>query len=255
MQENRPSRFHVATALSVVAGFFGVAVVDTLAVVFRGRSAGFPQTLALALGLYGTMGLLAAALAGWAVAVVMRSIPGGPAAVRDDEGLDARVCGLLLGGVAAGAVLAVGAGVGYAGFVSSMNSRTLATIASAGLGALCLLPATLVLLAVAPLGARLAQRLLPRPPALGRAGLLVLLLAAAGVLAFVAALSRSDWRVLDLGPFAALAIAIVLGAGHGLFWHRSQVGRQLLQKLPVRAIRLGAAILVVVLLIVGSQIS
>ena len=255
MQENRASRFHVATALSVVAGFFGLAVVDALAVVLRGHHAGLAQTLALALGLYGTVGLVVAALAGWAVAVVLRSLPGGPSAVRDDEGLDARVCGLLTGGVAAGAVLAAGAGVGYAGFVSSMNSRTLATIASAGLGALCLLPATLVLLAVAPLSARLAQRFLPRPRSLGRAGLLALFLAAAGVLAFVAALSRADWRVLDLGPFAALAIAIVLGVAHGLFWHRSQVGRQLLRKLPVRAIRLSAAILVVVLLIAGSQIS
>ena len=255
MQDDRPSRFHVATALSVFAGFFGVAVVDALAVVFRGRSAGVLQTLALALGLYGTLGLLAAALAGWAVAVVMRSIPGGPSAVRDDEGLDARVCGLLLGGVAASAVLAFGAGAGYAAFVSSMNSRTLATIASAGMAALCLLPATLVLLAVAPLGARLARRLLPRPRAFGRAGLLAFLLAAAGVLAFVAALSRADWRVLDLGPFAALALALAFGTGHGLFWHRSQVGRQLARKLPVRAIRLVAATLVVVLLVVGSQIS
>jgi choline-sulfatase len=254
MPDVRPSRFHVATALSVFAGSFGAAVVDALAVVLRGHSAGVLQTLALALGLYGALGLVAAALAGWAVAVGMRSIPGGPSAVCADEELDARVCGLLLGGVAAAAVLACGAGVGYAAFVSSMNSRTLATIASAGLAALCLLPAALVLLAVAPLGARLARRWLPRTRAFGRAGLLALLLVAAGVLAFVAALSRADWRVLDLGPFAALAIAIVLGTGHGLFWHRSQVGRQLAQKLPVRTIRLGAATLVVVLLGVSSQI-
>jgi arylsulfatase A-like enzyme len=254
MQENRPSRLHVATALSVFAGIFGAAFVDALAVVLRGRSADLLQTLALALGLYGTVGLVAAALAGWAVAVVMRSIPSSPSAVLDDEGLDARVCGLLLGGVAASAVVAFGAGVGYASFVSSMNSRTLATIASGGLAALCLLPATLVLLATAPLGARVARRWLPRPPALGRAGLLALLLVAAGVLAFVAALSRADWRVLDLGPFATLAIAIVAAAGHGLFWHRSQVGRQLLQKLPVRAIRLGTATLVVVLLMLGSHV-
>src|ERR1039457_4400672 len=133
MSESRCSRFHVPVAVSTFAGFLGAGVVDALLVVVRGHHARLFEALALSAGLYGTAGLLCAALLGWAAATVLGAIPGGWGALREDEDLDARVCGLLLGGVAAGAVLAVGAGLGYGGFVSSMNSHTLATIASAGL--------------------------------------------------------------------------------------------------------------------------
>jgi arylsulfatase A-like enzyme len=135
-----------------------------------------------------------------------------------------------------------------------MNSRTLATIASAGLALVFVLPAALVLLATWRMAGRLAQRLLPRPPRLGRTGLVTLLLAAAGLLAFVAALSRADWRVLDLGPFASAAIALVLGVAHGFFWHRSATGTRLLQRLPSRIIRPAIALVVIVLLVAGSRI-
>ena len=64
-------------------------------------------------------------------------------------------------------------------------------------------------------------------------------MAAGAVLAFVAALSRADWRVLDLGPLYALAVAVVLGAGHGLFWFWSATGRALRARFPAR---LGSAI-------------
>ena len=50
---------------------------------------------------------------------------------------------------------------------------------------------------------------------------------AAAVLAFVFALSRADWRVLDLGPLYALGAAVVLGKAHGLFWFWSRTGRAL----------------------------
>lgn len=253
MQEIRRSRFHRTAAVSVFAGLFGAGFADALAVVVRGHDASLLQALALALGLYGSMGLVAATVVGWAVAVVAGAIPGGPAAVRTSEDLDARICGLLAGGIAACALVAVGAGAGYAGFVSSMNSRTLATIASAGLAAICVLPATLVLLAVFPLAERLVRHL-PRPSKLGRAGLLALLLAGGGVVAFMAALSRADWRVLDLGPFAALALSCVFGVAHGVFWHGSAMGKRLLAKAPVRAVRVTVAVLVVGLLVIGSRV-
>jgi arylsulfatase A-like enzyme len=254
MSERRPSRFHLPVAVSTFAGFLGAGVFDALLVLARGHQARLFEALALSVGLYGGAGLLFAALFGWAAATLLGAIPGGWGALRDDVALDARACGLLLGGVAAGLVLAVGAGLGYAGFVSAMNSRTLATIASAGLAMVFVVPATLVLLAAWRLAGRLALRFLPRPPHLGRTGLVALLLAGAGLLAFVVALSRADWRVLDLGPFGAAAIVLVLGVAHGLFWHHSAPGKRLLQKSPTQIIRPAIALVVVLLLVAGSRI-
>jgi arylsulfatase A-like enzyme len=254
MSESRSSRFHIPVAVSTFAGFLGAGVFDALLVLVRGHHASLLEVLALSAGLYGAAGLLCAALLGWAAATLLGAIPGGWGALCEDEALDARACGLLLGGVAAGGVLAVGAGLGYGGFVSTMNSKTLATIASAGLALIFVLPAALVLLATWQVAGRLAQRFLPRPSILGRTGLCALLLAGAGLLAFVAALSRADWRVLDLGPFASAMVALVLGVAHGLFWHRSAIGRRLLKKSPTRIIRPAIALLVIVLLVAGSRI-
>ena len=254
MSESRCSRFHIPVAVSTFAGCLGAGVVDALLVLACGHHARLFEALALSAGLYGTAGLLCAALLGWSAATVLGAIPGGWGALREDEDLDARVCGLLLGGVAAGAVLAAGAGLGYGGFVSSMNSRTLATIASAGLALVFAVPAALVFLATWRLAARLARRILPRPRQLGRTGLVALMLAVAGLLAFAFALSRADWRVLDLGPFGSAAIALVLGVAHGLFWHGSALGKRLLLKSPTRIIRPAIALVVVVLLVAGSRI-
>ncbi len=254
MSESRCSRFHIPVAVSTFAGCLGAGVVDALLVLACGHHARLFEALALSAGLYGTAGLLCAALLGWSAAAVLGAIPGGWGALREDEDLDARVCGLLLGGVAAGAVLAAGAGLGYGGFVSSMNSRTLATIASAGLALVFAVPAALVFLATWRLAARLARRILPRPRQLGRTGLVALMLAVAGLLAFAFALSRADWRVLDLGPFGSAAIALVLGVAHGLFWHGSALGKRLLLKSPTRIIRPAIALVVVVLLVAGSRI-
>jgi choline-sulfatase len=254
MSERRPSRFHLPVAVSTFAGFLGAGVFDALLVLARGHQARLFEALALSVGLYGGAGLLCAALLGWAAATLLGAIPGGWGALRDDEALDARACGLLLGGVAAGLVMAVGAGLGYGGFVSAMNSRTLATIASAGLAMVFVVPAALVLLATWRLAGRLVQRFLPRPPHLGRTGLVALLLAGAGLLAFVVALSRADWRVLDLGPFGAAAAVLVLGVAHGLFWHHSATGKRLLQKSPTRIIRPAIALVVILLLVAGSRI-
>jgi arylsulfatase A-like enzyme len=251
---NRSSRFHVPVAVSTFAGFLGAGVFDALLVLVRGHHASLLEALALAVGLYGIAGLFCAALLGWAAATVLGAIPGGWGALREDEALDARACGLVLGGVAAALVVALGCGLGYGGFVSAMNSRTLATIASAGLALVFVVPAALVLLATWQVAGRLARRFLPRPANLGRTGLVAVLLAAAGLLAFVASLSRADWRVLDLGPFASAAVALVLGVSHGLFWHRSAIGKRLLQKSPTRIIRPTIALLVILLLVAGSRI-
>jgi arylsulfatase A-like enzyme len=254
MHEIRSSRFHIPAAVSTFAGFLGAGVLDALLVLVRGHQARLFEVLALSAGLYGSAGLLCAALLGWAVATILAAIPGGWGALRGDEALDGRACGLLLGGVAAGLVLAVGAGLGYGGFVSSMNSRTLATIASAGLALVFVLPAALVLLATWQILGRLAHRLLPRPARLGRTGLVALLLAGAGLLAFVLALSRADWRVLDLGPFASAAVVLVLGVAHGLFWHHSALGKRWLKKSATRIIRPAIALVVILLLVAGSRI-
>jgi choline-sulfatase len=254
MSESHPSRFHVPVAVSTFAGFLGAGVFDALLVLVRGHDTRPFEALALSVGLFGSAGILGAALLGWAAATVLGAIPGGWGALRENQELDARASGMLLGGVAAGGVLAMGAGLGYGSFVSSMNSRTLATIASAGLALVFLVPAALVFLSTWRLAARLAQRILPRPRKLGRTGFLAVLLAAAGLLAFVAALSRADWRVLDLGPFGAAAVALVLGVAHGLFWHVSAVGRRLLRRSPTRIIRPALALVVIVLLVAGSRI-
>jgi len=254
MTELRSSRFHIPVAVSTFAGFLGAGVFDALLVLVRGHQARLFETLALSVGLYGSAGLLGAALLGWATATLFGAIPGGWGALREDEALDARACGLLLAGVAAGLVLALGAGLGYGGFVASMSSRTLATIASAGLALVFVVPAALVLLATWQVLGRLAQRLLPRPTRLGRTGFVAVILAGTGLLAFVFALSRADWRVLDLGPFGAAAVVLVLGIAHGLFWHHSTTGRRLLEKSPTRLIRPAIALMVVALLVAGSRI-
>lgn len=254
MTENRPSRFSPAVALSTFAGLLGAGVFDALTVIVRGQNARFIEVLALSAGLYGTAGLVFGALFGWAAATLSGALPGGWPALLDDESLDSRVCGLLLGSVAAGVVLAVGAGVGYASFVSAMNSRTLATIASAGIALAFVPPAALALLATWRTAASLARLLLPRPAKLGRSGVLLIALAAVGVLAFVAALSRADWRVLDLGPFYSVGIALVLGIAHGIFWHVSGIGKRLLPRLPTRIVRPALVTSVALSLVAGSRI-
>ena len=65
---------------------------------------------------------------------------------------------------------------------------------------------------------------LPAPGRRGKTGLVLMALLALGAVAGVLALSRADWRVLDLGPLQALGVAAVLGVAHGLFWHRRRPG-------------------------------
>lgn len=251
---DKRSHLHLPVATATFAGLLGAGILDALTVVVRAREGQLAPILAMTVGLYGTAGLVAAAVLGWATARVLAAIPGGCSALRDDRALDARVCGYLLAGTLSGAALALGTGVSHAVFVSNMSSHTLATIASAGMAFVLLLPSTVLFLATWETAMRLLQRILPRPAKLGWTATVVLSLAAVGVLLFVAALSRADWRVLDLGPFASLAIALALGAGHGWFWYRSAVGQRLMTRLPLRVIRPTIAVLAVVSLVLGSGI-
>ncbi len=251
---NKRIRVHFPVAAATFAGLLGAGVADALAVSIRAPEGQLAHLLVLAIGLYGTAGLIAAAALGWAVGQVLAAIPGGPSALRDDRGLDARVCGYLLAGTLSGAALALGTGVSHALFVANMNSHALATIASAGMAFALLLPATVLFLATWQTAVRLVERFLPRPARLGWTGQAVLSLAGLAVLLFVAALSRADWRVLDLGPFASIAIALVLGVGHALFWYRSAAGQRLLAKLPSRVLRPAFAAVAILALVLGSGI-
>lgn len=248
------NQVHVPVAASTFAGFLGAGVVDAFAVLAHGQQGRWAEVFALAVGLYGSAGLLAALAAGWAAARVVAAIPGGLPALRDNPALDARVCGFLLAGTFSGMALAAGTGVSHAVFVSNMNSHTLATIASAGMAFVLLLPSAVLFLATWETAARLAERFLPRPIKLGRAGLVALALVVLGLLAFVLALSRADWRVLDLGPFASAAIATILGLGHAWFWYRSAPGKRLRPKVPRRLIALALAGTVAAALIAGSRV-
>jgi arylsulfatase A-like enzyme len=248
------SNVHLPVATSTFAGILGAGIVDALAVLMRSGQAEFGKVLALTIGLYGGVGLVAAAMFGWATAKVVAAIPGGVASLRTDETLDTRVCGYVLAGTLSGFALAAGTAVSHAVFVSNMNSHTLATIASAGMAFVLLVPTVVLFLATWEWSARLARRFVPRPARLGRTLTVTLALVILGVLAFIAALSRADWRVLDLGPFVSIAVAILLAAGHGWFWYRSAVGQRARVKLPARIVRPAVAVMVVVALLIGSRI-
>jgi len=252
MSEQPSSRFHWPSGASAFAGTFGAGILDACLILARG-SGGRPwEVLALAAGLYGTAGLLLGAFVGWAVATASASVPGGWRVLREDHDKDRRTAAAVLGLAAAALVVAAGAGATHGLFVAEMASRKLAVIATAGL-ALAFCP--VAALAGLAFGRFVGRRALPAPRHLGTTGALLVGFAAAGVLAFVAALSHADWRVLDLGPLWAALAALVLGAGHAVFWYGSARGRQLRARLPARGLRAGIAIAVIALLVVGSRIA
>ena len=253
MSDQPSSRFHWPSGASAFAGVLGAGILDACLVLARG-SGRLLEVLALAAGLYGAAGLLLGAFVGWAVATATSAIPGGWRVLREDRDADSRAAAAVLGLAAAALVMAVGAGAGHGLFVAEMASRKLAVIATAGL-TLALCPvAALAGLAFARFIARQARRL-PAPRRLGATGLLLVAFAAAGVVAFVAALSRADWRVLDLGPLWSVLAALLLAAGHGIFWYGSALGKRLRARLPVRGLRAAVALAVVVLLVLGSRIA
>jgi arylsulfatase A-like enzyme len=253
MVEQPSSRFHWPSGASACAGTLGAGILDACLVLAR-SSGGRPfELLALAAGLYGTAGLCLGAFVGWAVATAAAAVPGGWHALREDRDVDGRAAAAVLGFAAAALVMAAGAGAAHGFFVAEMASRKLAVIATAGLTMAFCPVAALAGLACARLVPR-RTRYLPAPRALGATGLLLVALAAAGVLAFVAALSRADWRVLDLGPLWSALAALLLAAGHGIFWYGSAPGQRLRARLPSRGLRVGVAVAVLALLALGSQI-
>jgi len=220
-------------AASVLAGFLGAGVADVVATAVRAPAAGGgPGLFLLSMGLYGAAGLLAACVIGLLAAGVLGAIPGGAATLVRDPDVDRSAAAGILAGAVGTVVVALGAAAGQRLLVRAMQSDKLATIASAGLVLLSALPAAAVAIGLfGPLRAHVVPRL-PRPPRLGTTGLLLVAGAVGGVLATVVAFSRADWRVLDLSPFAAFALVVVFGVGHGLFWYWSAPGRRLAARIP-----------------------
>lgn len=220
-------------AASVLAGFLGAGAADILATLVRAPGAGGgPGVFLLSMGLYGAAGLLAACVIGLLAAGVMGAFPGGPGSLAREPGVDQSAAAGLLSGAVATLIVAVGAAAGQKLLVRPMQSDKLATIASAGLVLIAALPAAAVSVGLfRPVRAHVVPRL-PRPARLGTTGLLLVVGGVGGVLATVAAFSRADWRVLDLSPFAAFALVVVFGVGHGLFWYRSAPGRRLAARIP-----------------------
>jgi choline-sulfatase len=240
-------------AASALAGIVGAGILDAL---LAARAGAPGQVFMLALGLYGAVALLAAFAAALLAAALDGARAPGWGSLRDEPNRDravaAGILACLVGVVVVGAVAAAGQRL----FVGKMQSQQLATIASAGLVAIGALPGALAAIAALPLLRRIAHAL-PRPRALGATGVLLITLAVAAALAFVAALSRADWRVLDLGPVYALVVALVLGVGHGLFWFGSAAGRGLRARLPARlgsALSFALAVVTFACLIIGARL-
>src|SRR5262249_47447108 len=139
----------------------------------------------------------------------LAAIPGGVASLRADPERDAGVAAALIAGAIGVGVAAMIGGAGQFLLIGKMQSQKLATIGAAGRGAIAAVRGAIGALAAVPPLRRLT-RALPRPPLLGTSGLVLLAFVAGGALAVVAALSRADWRVLDLGPLEAIAVAGVL---------------------------------------------
>jgi arylsulfatase A-like enzyme len=216
---------------SVLAGVLGAGVLDVAITAAGGGHGAGGALLALGLGLYGAAALFLALLAEIAVAAIDNAYPQRWAGLREEPDHDRAVAAGILAAAVGTVVAAIVAAAGERLFVGKMSSQKLAAIAAAGLVCIGALPGALASIASLPLARRVVAAL-PRTRALGTTGLLIVVGAALGALAVVAALSRADWRVLDLGPLYALAAAVVLGAGHGLFWFVSPPGRALRARLP-----------------------
>ncbi len=228
-----PRWFHFPVAASALGGLLGAGLLDAALVALRAADAPLLPLAILAIGLYGAAGIGLAVSLGWFTATIRNALPH---RWIDDPERDRQLAGLLLAGAAGIAVLSLGAALGYSILIGSMHSRVLAAMASAGVALAASIPAVVVTLACHRPAIALAARL-PRPRRTGSFGFGLLLLASAGMLAGLAALSRADWRVLDLGPLGALAAALLLGAGHGLFWYGTAAGARIGQRLPRNAIR------------------
>jgi arylsulfatase A-like enzyme len=249
----RARDLHGPLATSAFAGILGAGLVDAALTLARADGATPVAALALlAIGLYGAAGLAAGAGLGLLTGAALDGLPGGWSSLRDparDRAVATGVLTVLVGVL----VVALGAAAGQRLLIGKMSSAKLAAIAAAGMVVLSAPIAGAVALGARGQLGRLVERALPRPGRLGATGLLLLLLLAAGMLAGLFALSRADWRVLDLGWLAALAIATALGIGHALVWHRWAPGVALGRRLPLPILKVGAVALVVAGLVAGAR--
>ena len=222
----------------------------------RARGGATGAVVLLALGLYGAAALLAGARGRAGVGAL--AAPGRPAggSLRDDPDRDRAVAAGILAGVRRRAGRRRRSPPpGSALFVGKMPSQKLATIAAGGLVAIGALPGAVAAIAALPLLRRAGAR--PAPPARARArpASCCWRWRRPARSAFVAALSRADWRVLDLGPLYALAIAVVLGAGaRAVLVLARRPGRALRARLPAASgarCRSRLAVVAVVGLVVG----
>ncbi len=240
-------------AASALAGIVGAGLLDGMV---SSRAGASGEVVLLAIGLYGVLALIVAFAMAVLAAALDAARPPAWKSLREDPGRDRAVVAGILAGVVGVLVVAAFAAAGQRIFVGKMQSQKLATIASGGLVAIGAIPGALAAIAALPFLRRIAQAL-PRPRTLGATGVLLITMAAGAVLAFIAALSRADWRVLDLGPLYALAVAVALGAGHGLFWFGSATGRGLSARVPARlgsAISFAIAIVSFACLIIGARL-
>jgi choline-sulfatase len=242
-----------SVAASVFAGVIGAGVLDAALVLTREHGTTSWPVIALAGGLYGAAAMVGAVTAWAVVRATLTALPGGARRLVGDPGFDQRLAGALLAALGGALVLALGAAAVQGLFVGKMASHQLAVIATFGLTLALVPPGALVALALSRVGIRLAG-LVPRPGRVPRTGLVLLAMAVGGVAMGLAALSRADWRVLDLGPLEASALAVALALGHGLFWYLSPVGRRIQARLPVTVIRALVAAPVIPLLILGAQV-
>jgi choline-sulfatase len=244
---------HGPVAASAFAGLLGAGLADALITLMRADGPAPLGPLALvAIGLYGVAGLVVGVGLGALWGAASGALPGGWAALRAEAELDRRVTAGILAALAGVGVMAIVAALGHEILVGKMQSQKLAAIASAGLVLLAAPPGAAVALGVYAPARALAARL-PRPGRLGSTGLLLMALLGGGVLAGIFALSRADWRVLDLGPLGALVIAAVLGVGHGMFWNGSARGAALARRISPRAIKIAGLGVVLIALALGAR--
>jgi choline-sulfatase len=239
---------------SVFAGVLGAGVVDILMVLLRGPGVPKLELCELALGIYGTAGLIIGILAALAVRATLGAIPGGPDRFASDPYFDEQVATAVFAGMGGTLATAGLTAIAQGLFVSAMASKRLAVIATFGL-ALAFIPVGVVVALALRRPAGALARMMPYSRRLGRTGFVILVLLAGGLAAGVFSISRADWRVLDLGGLESAGIAIVLGTLHGLFWYGFSVGRHIHRRLPVGAIRAVMAVAVMALFALSSHIS
>ncbi|HEY0709385.1 MAG TPA: sulfatase-like hydrolase/transferase [Polyangia bacterium] len=244
--------FHVPVGTSVFAGVFGAGVLDYFLVMSHGGETRFSDALGIVLGLYGAVALVLAVVAAWAAAVVAGKIPGGPGAIATNVVVDQRIATGIGVGALGALVLGIGVSLAHALFISKMHSRVLGSLAALGCAALMVPVAAVFALAFWRPVSWAIERL-PRPGRASRTLVLVTLLGLGGLAAVVLALSRADWRVLDLGPLKAIALAVVLGVGHWWFWHRRDRGADRIPGKIWGGVKAGLALLILVLVVLGAR--